>query len=116
MENVYVVVENGDPYNAVYTRYALAVSAVKLQHKDEIDEELQWLEDNNVCCGCNVVDIPENKEGVMGLYIEKGIAIYIYRLPIMSGLKLMQTLQQNGRSNTASWNTAREAFHEPDNR
>lgn len=93
MENVYVVVENGDPYNAVYTSYALAVSAVKLKHKDAIDEELQWIEDNNGYPGCNMVDIPENKEGVMALYVEKGVGIYIYRLPILSGLKLMQTLQ-----------------------
>jgi hypothetical protein len=93
MENVYVVVENGDPYNAVYTTYDIAVSAVKLKHKDAIDEELQWIEDNNGSSGCNMVDVPENKEGAMYLYIEKGIHIYIYRLPILSGLKLMQTLQ-----------------------
>jgi hypothetical protein len=62
--NVYIVVENGEPY-------LVAVDAVKLKYKDEIEEN-----------PINVIDVPEAKEGPSHLYIEKGISIYIHRLPV----------------------------------
>ena len=80
--NVYVIIENGDPYPVVYTTFTAAVDAVKLKHKEAIEEERAWLKENEGCHGCNVVDVSESKEEPSRLYIEKGISIYIYRLPV----------------------------------
>ena len=79
---IYVVVENGDPYPVAYMNYTAAVDAVKLKHKEAIEEELEWLNQNEGCGGCNEVDVPENPKGETLLYIEKGIHIYIYKLPV----------------------------------
>ena len=73
---IYVVIENGDPYGVAYTTYAAAVAAVKLKHKEAIEEELRWP-------GCNEVDVPEEASGLSRLYIEKGIHIEIHRLPVL---------------------------------
>jgi hypothetical protein len=81
--DVYIVVENGDPYGVAYTTYAAAVAAVKLKHKEAIEEELRWIEENNDL-GCNDVDVPESATGLSRLYIEKGIQIEIHRLPVKS--------------------------------
>ena len=43
--NVYVVIENGDPYPFAYMNYTAAVDAVKLKHKEAIEEELDELLD-----------------------------------------------------------------------
>lgn len=80
--NVYIVVENGDPYGVAYTTYAAAVAAVKLKHKEAIDEELRWIKENHGHPGCNEVDVPEASSGLSRLYIEKGIHIEIHRLPV----------------------------------
>lgn len=82
METIYVVIENGDPYLVAYKTYADAVAAVKAKHKEEIEEELSWLEENPGDHGCNEVDVPEAASGLSRLYIEKGIHIEIHKLPI----------------------------------
>lgn len=82
--DIYVIVENGDPYPSAYMTYTAAVDAVKLKHKTAIEEELAWLKENEGCHGCNEVDVPENPKGETLLYIEKGIHIYIYKLPVTS--------------------------------
>jgi len=79
---IYVVIENGDPYPVAYMNYTAAVDAVKLKHKEAIEEELEWLNQNEGCGGCNEVDVPESKEGLSRLYIEKGIHIEIHKLPV----------------------------------
>ena len=79
---IYVVIENGDPYPVAYMNYTAAVDAVKLKHKEAIEEELKWMAENDGDIGCNEVDVPEAKEGPSKLYIEKGIHIYIYCLPV----------------------------------
>lgn len=79
--DVYIVIENGDPYLVAYTTYAAAVAAVKLKHREAIEEELRWIEENSQP-GCNEVDVPENASGLSRLYIEKGIHIEIHRLPV----------------------------------
>jgi len=81
MDFVYVVIENGDPYPVVYTRYEDAINAVKLKHKETLDEDLRWANVDGMH-SVNVVDVPESNEGPSYLYIEKGIHIYIYKLPI----------------------------------
>jgi len=72
MEFVYIVVESGTPYSRAFSTYAAAVAAVKDNHAEILAEENE----------CNSVDEPEG-EIYTYLYIEKGIHIYIYRLPVM---------------------------------
>lgn len=81
MESVYVVVENGNPYPVVYKTYTQAVNAVKTKHKETLDEDSQFAEEYGLHT-VNVIDVPENASGEMSLYIEKGIHIIIYKLPV----------------------------------
>ena len=78
---VYIVVENGDPYPIAYKNYDQAVAAVKLKHKETLDEDLLYSEEYGE--SCHEVDVPESNSGISYLYIEKGISIYIYKLPVM---------------------------------
>jgi len=82
MESVYIVVENGDPYLVAYTTYDQAVAAVKLKHKETLDEDLKYVEEYGE--SCHMVDVPESTTRETYLYIEKGISIYIYKLPIIN--------------------------------
>ena len=77
--NIYIVIENGDPYPDAYRSYKEAVDAVKAKYKESIDEELKWLEENPGQLGCNEIDVPEAQEGHSHLYIEKGIHIEIHK-------------------------------------
>ena len=81
MEYVYVVIENGDPYQSVYKTYSQAFDAVKSRHKETLDEDLKYSEEFGE--SCHEVDVPECTTGPSYLYIEKGISIYIYRLPVI---------------------------------
>ena len=83
MESVYVVIENGDPYPFVYRTYKEAVDAVKTRHKECLLRDLKW-ENVEGMHSVNVIDVPEDKDGPSYLYIEKGVHIYIYNLPIKS--------------------------------
>lgn len=79
MNTVYVIIENGEPYNMVYQTFEYAVAVVKAKHKETIDEQLR---EANGCPICSDLDVPENKVGKTELYIEKGVNIIIYKLPI----------------------------------
>jgi hypothetical protein len=79
---IYIVIENGDPYTDAYLRYEDAVAAVKDKYREEIEEELKWLDENPGEHGCNDVDVPEKQDGPTWLYIEKGIHIFIYKYKI----------------------------------
>jgi hypothetical protein len=79
--SIYIVVENGDPYPVAYKMYDDAVAAVKLKHKETLDEDLKYSEEYGE--SCHMVDVPESESGTSYLYIEKGISIYIYKLPIV---------------------------------
>jgi hypothetical protein len=81
MNFIYTVIENGDPYLYAYTTYTQAVNAVKSKHKETLLRDLQYTEEYGMY-SVNVIDIPEASEGPSYLYIEKGINIYIYKLPI----------------------------------
>jgi len=72
MDVVYIVAESGTPYSRAFSTYQAAVAAVKEKHADLLAEGNE----------CNSVDEPEG-ENYTYLYIEKGIHIYIYRLPVM---------------------------------
>lgn len=83
MNAVYVIIENGDPYPIAYGSFDSAVAVVKAKHKETIDEQLK--EANNKYDICSDLNTPEDKvTGKTYLYVEKGIHIYIYKLPVLS--------------------------------
>ena len=79
MNAVYVIIENGEPYNIVYLTFESAVAVVKAKHKETIDEQLKEADGFPICSD---LDVPENKVGKTELYVEKGINIIIYKLPL----------------------------------
>jgi hypothetical protein len=82
MNAVYVIIENGDPYNVVYQTFESAVAVVKAKHKETIDEQLREAKGYPICSDLNV---PEDKvTGNTYLYVEKGIHIRIYKLPVLT--------------------------------
>ena len=83
MNAVYVIIENGDPYPIAYGTFESAVAVVKAKHKETIDEQLK--EANGEYDICSDLDVPEDKvTGKTYLYVEKGINIYIYKLPVLA--------------------------------
>ena len=79
---VYVVIENGDPYPVAYTSFASAAAAVKEIHNAAIAEQMLEADGESICSD---IDVPEDKlTGKTYLYVEKGINIYIYKLPVLS--------------------------------
>jgi hypothetical protein len=76
--DVYVVVENGEPYLKVFRTYSEAISAVKERHAEALEEDSRSSKEFS-CPGINTVESLE-VEGKTYLYIEKGIHIYVYRL------------------------------------
>jgi hypothetical protein len=81
MEYVYVVNENGEVYPSVYKTYASAVKAVNDKHREyllELIEEAPEYKEQIL----GDVNPLENASGKTLLYIEKGIHIEIYKLPI----------------------------------
>ena len=83
METVYTVVENGDAYPFAFTTYKQAVNEVKRKHKETLDEDERSNEKDGMQ-SCNDIDVPEAKERITRLYIEKGIHIEIHRLPVIT--------------------------------
>ena len=82
MNSVYVVIENGEPYEEVYRSFASAAAAVKEKYAEEIAEQRGESDDYPICSD---IDVPEDiLTGKTYLYIEKGIHIYIYKLPIVA--------------------------------
>jgi hypothetical protein len=83
MNAFYVIIENGEPYPIAYGSFESAVAVVKAKHKETVDEQLR--EANGVYDICSDLDVPENKvTGKTYLYVEKGIHIYIYKLPVLA--------------------------------
>jgi hypothetical protein len=76
---VYVIIENGEPYRMVYQTFESAVAVVKAKYKETIDEQIKEAEGYPIC---SELDVPENKMGKTELYVERGIHIIIYKLPI----------------------------------
>lgn len=79
MNSMYVVIENGDPYANLYTTYAAALAAVKEKYQETINEQLIEMGGYPICSN---IDLPEDGSDKVYLYVEKGIHIYIYRLPV----------------------------------
>jgi len=72
---IYCIVENGTCYPAAYSTYAAAVAAVKENNKVLLQDEGPD--------SCSDIDVEECDSGITYLYIEKGISIYINRLPVL---------------------------------
>jgi hypothetical protein len=83
MDSVYIVIENGDSYPTAYKTYWRAILAIKHKHSRQLQAELYECGGNPEYMTSNV-DIPENNTGRTYIYIEKGIHIYICRLPVLA--------------------------------
>lgn len=84
MPFIYIVIENGDPYLTAYDTYAAAVAIVKQKHHEQIEAQIHEVIDlHSIECILSDINVPENKEtGHTTLYVEKGIHIHIYKIPI----------------------------------
>ena len=65
LEMIYVVMENEELYLKAFRTYADALSVVKTKFGEELEG-----------------GVIENPDGKTYLYVEKGIHIWIYRLPV----------------------------------
>jgi len=81
MNYVYVVIENGDPYESVYLSYASAVAKVKEKYQETIDEQTREQGGGSICSEIDVLE--DILTGKTYLYVEKGIHIYVYKLAIV---------------------------------
>jgi hypothetical protein len=80
MNSVFLIIENGEPYKNVYTSFASAIVAVKEKYAEEIAEQIR---DSHGYPICSDIEVQEDiLTGKTYLYVEKGIHIYIYKLPI----------------------------------
>jgi len=85
MKSVYIIIENGDSYPTAYTTYMGAIFAVKEKHQLYIEEQIKDLEFSDIQNILSDINVPENVEtGKTYLYIEKGIHIFICKLPVMN--------------------------------
>jgi len=78
----YIVVENGEPYPEAYKTFAKAVVAVKEKNREAIEEQIREIgrleEIEGILASLNT---PEGVKQTH-LYVEKGINITIYKLPV----------------------------------
>jgi hypothetical protein len=78
MDFVYVVIETDvDP--VVFATFADAKASVLEKYREELEQQEEEAEGWPIASDVRA----ENATGVTYLYIEKGIHIYIYRLPII---------------------------------
>jgi len=80
MSAIYIVVENGVPYPVAYRSFEAAAAVVKEKYQETIEEQIRELDGGPICSD---IDVPESITGKTYLYVEKGIDIYIYKLPIL---------------------------------
>jgi hypothetical protein len=83
----YVIIEYSDefrgPYPELYNTYEEAAAAVKAKHKEELDRQIEEAQGYPIA---SEVDVPENPSGKTDLYVEKGIAIEIHKLPVKAAV------------------------------
>jgi hypothetical protein len=80
MYEIYIIVEDNQAYPYAYTNYKDALGAVKRKYHD-------LLNNNDEDTDNDINEIPENentKSHVTELYIEKGININIFKIPVKS--------------------------------
>ena len=84
MQHIYIIVENGEAYQEAYETYTMAVTAVKIKNKEILEWQQKESEEQEFPSPYEDIDVKENSSGTTHLYIEKGINIYIHRLPIVN--------------------------------
>jgi len=84
VNHVYIIVQNGDAYPDAYITYASAVYAVKIKNREILEEDIREAGSfESIERILSDVNVPENiQNNITYLYIEKGINIKIYKLPI----------------------------------
>lgn len=76
MDFVYVVLDS-EVYPVAYATFAQAKAAVVEKHREELERQIAAGEDD-----ASEINVSEGITGTTYMYIEKGIHIHIYRLPI----------------------------------
>ena len=86
MQFIYIIVENGEPYLITFKNYKSAIVAIKEKHREYLELQIKELYHldmiESVLADINVVENIETN--ITQLYIEKGINIKIYKLPIQN--------------------------------
>jgi len=82
MEYIYFVVENGQAYRNAFKTYESAVKAVNDKHMEELERQIEEVPDLKEEI-LRDVNRSEDPSGSTFLYVEKGINIYIHRLPVV---------------------------------
>jgi hypothetical protein len=87
MSFVYVVIENSDDmpegggiFPTTYATFEAAKGAAIAKYQDELDRQREEIGPNYPLA--SEVDVPESKTGFTTLYVEKGINLYIHKLPV----------------------------------
>jgi hypothetical protein len=85
MSFVYIVIENSDNappgggvFPTTYMTFEEAKASAIGKYQDEIDRQTE----EGHTSARNDVDVSESETGCTTLYIEKGIHIYIHKLPV----------------------------------
>jgi hypothetical protein len=104
MEHIYIIVENGEAYPDAYKNYKSAVNAVKEKHREYLQEQINELYHLDMIESVLAdVNVPENIEtGISRLYIEKGINIEIYKLPIQGNTSYIFSAKSDNTSKLSS--------------
>jgi hypothetical protein len=82
MFSVYIVIENGEPYPKAYESYENAAADVREKYKGLLETELEECDGYRNLMASDVYLEEDKSSGKTYLYIEKGIHIYIHRLPV----------------------------------
>jgi len=80
MECIYIVVENGTPYPSAYKTYELAIADVLSKWQDEIQQQIDEADGYDIC---SEIVMKEDPSGKTYSYVEKGIHIYVFKLPVI---------------------------------
>jgi len=85
MTFVYIVVENSDaelPGGGVFPKAYMTFEEAKAAAIGKYQDELHRQIEEGDHSALRDVDVPESETGCTSLYIEKGIFIYIHKLPV----------------------------------
>lgn len=77
---VYIVIDSGDVHPSAYTSFEEAKTAVLSKYRNELERQVEEAGDDSPLEG--IAEIGESRTGTTELYIERGIFIYIHKLPV----------------------------------
>ena len=100
MSFVYIVIENSDNeppgggiFPTTYLTFEKAKAAAIEKHQEELRRQIDEIGDTSIM---EDVDVPESETGCTRMYIEKGIFLYIHKLPLkMSGGKRLGNVRRH---------------------